>query len=168
HLKAARELSCDWCRAGVVSEVRDVIRKQAAVSARQHAHLSTCSSVRLCDVIQSVSVLAAMGAQSSSVEGAHVVVVGGGFGGVAAAQQLKSLRLDFTLIDMRDAFHHNVAALRASVQTGFAQRTFIPYTETFGGHFVQGRVKRVDTDRQVVVLEGGRPIRKHTAAFAAI
>ncbi|KAG8000413.1 Apoptosis-inducing factor 2 [Nibea albiflora] len=99
-----------------------------------------------------------MGAQSSSVEGAHVVVVGGGFGGIAASQQLKSLRLDFTLIDMRDAFHHNVAALRASVQPGFAQRTFIPYAETFGGHFVQGRVKRVDTDRQVVVLEGGREI----------
>uniref|UniRef100_A0A8C4I1C3 Ferroptosis suppressor protein 1 n=1 Tax=Dicentrarchus labrax TaxID=13489 RepID=A0A8C4I1C3_DICLA len=88
-----------------------------------------------------------MGGQVSSVEG------------IAAAQQLKSHRLDFTLIDMRDAFHHNVAALRASVQPGFAQRTFIPYAETFGDSFVQGRVERVDTDRQTVVLEGGREIR---------
>lgn len=63
-------------------------------------------------------VLAAMGGQASAVEGVHVVVVGGGFGGIAAAQQLKSQGLDFTLIDMRDAFHHNVAALRASVQPG--------------------------------------------------
>ncbi|XP_018517665.1 ferroptosis suppressor protein 1 [Lates calcarifer] len=96
---------------------------------------------------------------SASVEGVHVVVVGGGFGGIAAAQQLKSLGLSFTLIDLRDAFHHNVAALRASVQPGFAQRTFIPYAETFGDSFVQGRVERVDTDRQTVVLQGGREIQ---------
>eukprot|EP00064_Thunnus_orientalis_P021349 superscaffoldBa00006417_g21510 len=100
-----------------------------------------------------------MGGQASSVEGVHVVVVGGGFGGIAAAQQLKSQGLNFTLIDMRDAFHHNVAALRASVQPGFAQRTFIPYANTFGHSFVQGRVERVDTDRQMVVLQGGREIQ---------
>ncbi|XP_049926508.1 apoptosis-inducing factor 2 [Epinephelus moara] len=100
-----------------------------------------------------------MGGQASSVEDVHVVVVGGGFGGIAVAQQLKSGGLCFTLIDMRDAFHHNVAALRASVQSGFARRTFIPYAETFGDSFVQGRVQRVDTDRQTVVLEGGREIQ---------
>ena len=59
-----------------------------------------------------------MGGQVSSPEGVHVVVVGGGFGGISAAQKLKSQGLSFTLIDMRDAFHHNVAALRASVQPG--------------------------------------------------
>lgn len=59
-----------------------------------------------------------MGAQQSSVNDVHVVVVGGGFGGITAAQHLKSQGLKFTLIDMRDAFHHNVAALRASVQPG--------------------------------------------------
>ncbi|XP_026165145.1 ferroptosis suppressor protein 1 isoform X2 [Mastacembelus armatus] len=100
-----------------------------------------------------------MGGQVSSVEGVHVVVVGGGFGGIAAAQQLKSQGLSFTLIDMRDAFHHNVASLRASVQPGFAQRTFIPYAETFGDSFVQGRVERVDTSTQTVVLQGGREIQ---------
>jgi len=52
------------------------------------------------------------------VEGVHVVVVGGGFGGIAAALQLKSRGIRFTLIDLTDAFHHNVAALRASVQDG--------------------------------------------------
>ncbi|XP_053188929.1 apoptosis-inducing factor 2 [Scomber japonicus] len=96
--------------------------------------------------------------QSAETLGCHVVVVGGGFGGVAASQLLKSRGLDFTLIDMRDAFHHNVAALRASVQPGFAQRTFIRYAETFGPRFVQGRVERVDTQRQTVVLQGGREI----------
>lgn len=40
--------------------------------------------------------------------------------------------------------------------TGFAKRTFIPYANTFGDSFVQGRVERIDTGRQAVVLEGGR------------
>ncbi|KAM9847675.1 ferroptosis suppressor protein 1 [Aulostomus maculatus] len=100
-----------------------------------------------------------MGSQASSPEGAHVVVVGGGFGGIAAAQQLKSRGICFTLIDVRDAFHHNVAALRASVQPGFALRTFIPYAKTFGDSFVQGRVERVDADRQTVILQGGKLIQ---------
>ncbi|KAG7215006.1 hypothetical protein INR49_022896 [Caranx melampygus] len=99
-----------------------------------------------------------MGGQVS-VSGVHVVVVGGGFGGIAAAQQLQCAGLSFTLIDMRDAFHHNVAALRASVQPGFAQRTFIPYAKTFGDSFVQGRVERVDAEGQKVVLQGGREIQ---------
>ncbi|XP_041645256.1 apoptosis-inducing factor 2 isoform X2 [Cheilinus undulatus] len=100
-----------------------------------------------------------MGGQASSMaEGVHVVVVGGGFGGIAAAQQLKSQGFSFTLIDMRDAFHHNVAALRASVKPGFAQRTFIQYAATFGDSFVQGRVERVNTAMQTVILEGGREI----------
>ncbi|XP_029963389.1 ferroptosis suppressor protein 1 [Salarias fasciatus] len=101
-----------------------------------------------------------MGSQvSSELQDIHVVVVGGGFGGIIAAQRLKSQNVKFTLIDMRDAFHHNIGALRASVQSGFARRTFIPYAETFGDSFVQGHVERVDTERQTVVLRGGREIQ---------
>lgn len=59
-----------------------------------------------------------MGGRVSIPEGVHVVIVGGGFGGIAAAHQLKSQGVDFTLIDMRDAFHHNVAALRAALLPG--------------------------------------------------
>lgn len=58
-----------------------------------------------------------MGGQVSTVD-VHVVIVGGGFGGIAAALQLKSRGLAFTLIDMKDSFHHNVAGLRASLQPG--------------------------------------------------
>ncbi|XP_059215796.1 ferroptosis suppressor protein 1-like [Centropristis striata] len=99
-----------------------------------------------------------MGAQASAVEGVHVVVVGGGFGGVAAARQLQAAGLSFTLIDIRDCFHHNVAALRAAVLPGLAERTFIPYADTFGDSFVQGRVERVDVDRQTVVLDDGTEV----------
>uniref|UniRef100_A0A8C7WZ98 Ferroptosis suppressor protein 1 n=1 Tax=Oryzias sinensis TaxID=183150 RepID=A0A8C7WZ98_9TELE len=97
-----------------------------------------------------------MGGQVSIPEGVHVVVVGGGFAGIAAARQLKSRGVPFTLIDIKEAFHHNLAALRASVQPGFAQRTFIPFAKTFGSSFVQGRVEHVDPERQTVFLQGGR------------
>lgn len=43
---------------------------------------------------------------------------GGGFGGTAAASLLKSWAIPFVLVDVRDAFHHNVAALRAAVESG--------------------------------------------------
>lgn len=118
-------------------------------------------------------------------ENVHVVIVGGGFGGIAAAQQLKHHGVPFMLIDILDAFHHNVAALRASVQpgmqkseseckktnskinkimqfiflyviVGFAKQTFIPYKETFGVNFLQGRVIRIDTETQTVVLDNGK------------
>lgn len=60
-----------------------------------------------------------MGAQVSVDTGAlHVVIVGGGFGGIAAASQLQALNIPFLLVDMKDSFHHNVAALRASVESG--------------------------------------------------
>ncbi|KAM6956683.1 ferroptosis suppressor protein 1 [Aplochiton taeniatus] len=98
-----------------------------------------------------------MGGQVS-VDGIHVVVVGGGFGGTAASHQLKSKGMPFTLIDLMDAFHHNVAALRASVQSDFAKQTFIPYFETFGENFLQGRVVRVDPEIQTVFLDGGKEV----------
>jgi len=40
--------------------------------------------------------------------------------------------------------------------SGFAQKTFIPYAETFEGSFVQGRVVGLDPERQRVVLEDGQ------------
>ncbi|XP_018621535.1 ferroptosis suppressor protein 1 [Scleropages formosus] len=101
-----------------------------------------------------------MGGQVSiEIQGeVHVVIVGGGFGGIAAGRQLQSKGIPFTLIDVRDAFHHNVAALRASVQSGFAQQTFIPYAETFGESFRQGRVVRLDPAAKTVMLEGGQEV----------
>ena len=59
-----------------------------------------------------------MGSRLSVDDSVRVVIVGGGFGGIAAASQLKSWAVPFVLVDMRDAFHHNVAALRASVESG--------------------------------------------------
>lgn len=59
-----------------------------------------------------------MGSKVSVDGSVRVVIVGGGFGGVAAANLLQGWGIPFVLVDMRDAFHHNVAALRASVESG--------------------------------------------------
>ena len=53
----------------------------------------------------------------------RVVVVGGGYGGIAAAKKLKD-NCKLTLIDARDAFHHNMGAQRSSVEAG-ALRVFL-------------------------------------------
>uniref|UniRef100_A0A8D0EWM3 Uncharacterized protein n=1 Tax=Strix occidentalis caurina TaxID=311401 RepID=A0A8D0EWM3_STROC len=59
-----------------------------------------------------------MGSRVSVDDSVRVVVVGAGFGGTAAASLLKSWAIPFVLVDGRDAFHHNVAALRAAVESG--------------------------------------------------
>ncbi|XP_072347678.1 ferroptosis suppressor protein 1 [Scyliorhinus torazame] len=91
-----------------------------------------------------------------SVDGSvHVVIVGGGFGGIAAGNHLKSYSIPFTLIDMKDAFHHNPGALRASVESGFAKKTLIPFAKTFAKNFKQGKVIDIDLGKQDVILESG-------------
>ncbi|XP_006745956.1 apoptosis-inducing factor 2-like [Leptonychotes weddellii] len=97
-----------------------------------------------------------MGSQVSVDVGAvRVVIVGGGFGGIAAASQLQALNIPFMLVDMKDCFHHNVAALRASVESGFAKKTFISYSVTFKENFRQGLVIEIDLQNQTVLLEDG-------------
>ncbi|NXF89578.1 AIFM2 factor, partial [Eubucco bourcierii] len=99
-----------------------------------------------------------MGARLSLDGSERVVVVGGGFGGTAAASLLKSWGIPFVLVDMKDAFHHNVAALRAAVESGFAKKTFISYSVTFGDSFRQGKVVGIDPERQQVLLSDGEEL----------
>ncbi|XP_078386960.1 ferroptosis suppressor protein 1-like [Cetorhinus maximus] len=96
-----------------------------------------------------------MGGAASVDASVHVVIVGGGFGGIAAGNQLKSYSVPFTLIDIKDAFHHNPGALRASVESGFAKKTFISFTKTFAENFKQGKVINIDLEKQDVILESG-------------
>ncbi|XP_043838017.1 ferroptosis suppressor protein 1 [Dromiciops gliroides] len=96
-----------------------------------------------------------MGSQLSVDASVHVVIIGGGFGGIAAASQLQSWGVPYTLVDMRDSFHHNVGALRASVESGFAKKTFISYAKTFKECFRQDLVVGLDLEKQQVLLQGG-------------
>ncbi|XP_008104845.1 ferroptosis suppressor protein 1 isoform X2 [Anolis carolinensis] len=99
-----------------------------------------------------------MGSKVSVDASVRVVIVGGGFGGIEAALQLHSWEIPFLLVDMRDAFHHNVAALRASVDSGFAKKTFISFSVTFKDSFRQGTVVGIDLDKQHVLLNDGEEI----------
>ena len=54
----------------------------------------------------------------------HVVVVGGGYGGVQAAVSLKKAGVSFTIVDPKEYFHHCFAALRVAVNPGLSFRNF--------------------------------------------
>lgn len=72
-----------------------------------------------------------------------VVIIGGGYGGTALAKALDETS-DVVLVEPKDAFMHNVAALRALVDPSWLPKIFIPYD----GLLTHGRVVR---DRATVV-----------------
>ncbi|MQA80576.1 MAG: FAD-dependent oxidoreductase [Streptosporangiales bacterium] len=77
---------------------------------------------------------------------ATVVVIGGGYGGVATAKALDDVA-DVVLVEPKDAFVHNVAALRGLVDPAWTDRLFLPYDRLLA----RGRVVR---DRAVLVEAG--------------
>jgi len=87
----------------------------------------------------------------------HVVIVGGGYGGIKLASNLKG-KGNFTLIDPKDSFHHNMAALRAATVPGFYSKTFIPYKPTFGDNFKQAAVKNIDVLNKKVILSNDESV----------
>jgi apoptosis-inducing factor 2 len=85
-----------------------------------------------------------------------VVVVGGGYGGTAVAKALDGTS-DVVLVEPKDAFQHNIAALRALVDPSWLPRIFLPYE----GLLANGRVVRdraVVVDPHVVVTASGEEI----------
>src|ERR1700733_6282452 len=87
-----------------------------------------------------------------------VVVVGGGYGGFTVAKALDETS-DVVLIEPKDAFMHNIAALRALVDPSWLPRIFLPYA----GLLANGRVVR---DRAVSV-EPGRVVTAPGEVIAA-
>jgi len=84
----------------------------------------------------------------------RVVIVGGGYGGIAAANKLKD-QCKLTLIDARDAFHHNMGAQRSSVESGFAKKCLISYEPTFGESFKRGKVVGINPTAKEVTIDSG-------------
>src|ERR1700724_728270 len=72
-----------------------------------------------------------------------VLVVGGGYGGITVAKALDDTS-NVVLVEPKDAFMHNIAALRALVDPSWLPKIFLPYD----GLLSHGRVVR---DRAVVV-----------------
>ena len=92
------------------------------------------------------------------------VVVGGGYGGFAVARALDEV-VDVTLVEQRDAFVHNVAALRALVEPSTLPDVFLSYDHLLHhGRVVHDRAVDVDTER--VLLESGRELRPDYVVLA--
>lgn len=84
-----------------------------------------------------------------------VAVIGGGYGGIAVATTLDDIA-DVVVIEPRDAFVHNVAALRGLVDPAWAERLFFPYDDLLTrGRVVHDRATQVDT-HGVTVSSGER------------
>jgi NADH dehydrogenase FAD-containing subunit len=85
-----------------------------------------------------------------------VVVVGGGYGGVAVAKAL-DVTSNVVLVEPKDAFMHNIAALRALVDPSWLPRIFLPYERLLThGRVVRDRAVLVDPHR--VVTASGEEI----------
>jgi apoptosis-inducing factor 2 len=86
-----------------------------------------------------------------------VVVIGGGYGGVNAAKALDDVA-DVVLVEPKDAFMHNVAALRALVEPSWLPRIYLPYDRLLAnGRVVRDRAAKVDAGH--VTLASGELIR---------
>src|ERR1700754_4304195 len=89
----------------------------------------------------------------------HVVIVGGGFGGLRAAQALRSARVDVTLIDRRN--YHLFQPLLYQVATGSLSPGEIaaPLRSVLSGQkntrVLLGTVQDVDPDSKNVTLQDG-------------
>src|SRR3954451_16945091 len=93
-----------------------------------------------------------------------VAVIGGGYGGTIAARTLDDLA-DVVLVEPRDAFVHNIGALRAVVDPAWAPRIFLPYERLLAnGRIIRDRAARVTSDR--VVLGSGEEIRPDFVVLA--
>jgi len=82
-----------------------------------------------------------------------VVVIGGGYGGVGVAKALDG-EVEVVLVEPKDAFVHNIGALRALVEPSFLPKIFLPYDRLLErGRVVRDRAVEVSADR--VVLASG-------------
>lgn len=84
-----------------------------------------------------------------------VAIIGGGYGGYNLARLLDA-HCDVALIEAREAFVHNVAAIRAVAESGLLDQIVIPYDRLLKrGRVVQGRAVTVDAGG-VTLTDGAR------------
>ena len=92
----------------------------------------------------------------------HVVIVGGGFGGLYAAKAMKHAPVNVTLVDRRN--FHLFQPLLYQVATGSLSPEDIasPLRATLKGQknaqFLTGQVIDIDPERKVIILEDGDEI----------
>ena len=83
-----------------------------------------------------------------------VLVVGGGFGGVAAAEKLAENGIDVTLIDRKNYFEVTFGTLRNVADPKLLGNTTRKrYADFIKGEFVQGSIESMN-DREVKLTNG--------------
>eukprot|EP01119_Soliformovum_irregulare_P023989 TRINITY_DN8502_c0_g1_i1.p1 TRINITY_DN8502_c0_g1~~TRINITY_DN8502_c0_g1_i1.p1 ORF type:complete len:353 (-),score=84.97 TRINITY_DN8502_c0_g1_i1:56-1114(-) len=92
-----------------------------------------------------------------SVQKAKVVIVGGGYSGIAIAQALDG-KCDLLVIERNSHFYHNIAAPRAAVDPEVSKKVFIPYDRALkkGGKFLHANIKEIT--KQAIILENDEQI----------
>ena len=94
-----------------------------------------------------------------------VAIVGGGYAGYNLAHLLDP-HVDVTLIEAREAFVHNVAAIRAIVEPGLLEKIVIPYDQLLKrGRVIRGRAVSIDPSR--VSLADGSAIKADAMVIAS-
>jgi apoptosis-inducing factor 2 len=85
-----------------------------------------------------------------------VVVVGGGYGGIAVAKALDA-EADVMLVEPKGTFEHNIAALRALVDPSWSDRIHFPYDGLLErGRVIRDRAAQVDSNR--IMLGSGEKL----------
>lgn len=83
-----------------------------------------------------------------------VLVIGGGYGGITVARALDDVA-DVILVEPKDAFVYNVAALRALVAPEWLTKIFLPYDHLLDkGRIVRDRVVRLEGKRALLASGG--------------
>lgn len=99
----------------------------------------------------------------------HIVVVGGGFGGIKAALELSRNReLAVTLISDRPDFRYN-PTLYHTATGGLMRQSSIPLPSIFKDSpimFIQDKAIKIDRARQLIKTSGGQALHYDTAVFA--
>ena len=86
----------------------------------------------------------------------RVIIIGGSYAGFSLARSLDGVA-EVTLIEPRDRFVHNVAAMRAIVEPKLFEKIAIPYDRLLKrGKVVRARA--VEVTRQAVKLSDGRSV----------
>jgi len=87
----------------------------------------------------------------------RVIIVGGGYAGTTLARALDAT-FDVVLVEPREAFVHNVAAIRALVEPALLDRIILPYDRLLKrGEVLRDRAQAVAEGR--VTLAGGKGLQ---------
>jgi NADH dehydrogenase FAD-containing subunit len=85
----------------------------------------------------------------------HIVILGGGYAGLTAAQRLRKLKVDarITLIDAKPEFQERIRLNQVAAGQPIPTFQYRPFLETLGVEFLQARVTALDPAAAALTLQ---------------